>query len=177
MEATTPHKEAATTHMDAATTHTATITAHTAPGTIKPPFEPTTTVHEKWRSHFWTAISAAVNRNVGNREKCFGVLENCFDSPHNFFLTFLTGEKQKPGKFFFLFFSVFVFSYSLFSIIILVFRLVSLSWLPVLVPCLGSLPWFPVLILWLGAPSWFPGLVPCLLCLQLLHVVSNGVEP
>ena len=46
-------------------------------------------------------------------------------------------KKRKPGHFFF--FSVFVFSYSPFSVL-----------------CLGSYSWFPVFILSLGSPSLFP---------------------
>ena len=40
-------------HIEAATAHTVTVTAHTAAGTITPPFEPTATAHEKWRSYFF----------------------------------------------------------------------------------------------------------------------------
>ena len=52
IEDVTAHIDAATAHIDHATSHTATVTARMAPGSIKPPFEPTATAPEKWRSHF-----------------------------------------------------------------------------------------------------------------------------
>ena len=47
IEAVTSDIEDATDHVEAVTSHTVPAIAHTAPDTIKPPFEPTVTNHEK----------------------------------------------------------------------------------------------------------------------------------
>ena len=46
------HTSPATANTEAAHFHTATVTAHTTPGTIKPSFGPTATVHEKMAKRF-----------------------------------------------------------------------------------------------------------------------------
>ena len=48
--------EDVTAHIEATTAHTATVTAHNAPGTIKAPFEYTTTAHEKMAKPFLRSI-------------------------------------------------------------------------------------------------------------------------
>ena len=52
VDAATEHIEAVAAHIEAETAHTTTVTAHTAPGTNKPPFAPTATVHEKMAKPF-----------------------------------------------------------------------------------------------------------------------------
>ena len=47
MEDATAHIEDAIVYIEAATSYPATVTAPAAPGTVKPPFEPTATAHEK----------------------------------------------------------------------------------------------------------------------------------
>ena len=89
----------------------------------------------------------------------FGNRVNCFGSPRNFFHFFNFSQKRKPGNFF-SFSSVFVFSYSLFSILslgsqprfpVFVSRICSLA-------CLGSLSWFPIFVAYLGSLSTEPRL-------------------
>ena len=48
----TSYIEAIISDIEDVTSHIEAATAHTVPGTIKPPFEPTATVHEKRRSQF-----------------------------------------------------------------------------------------------------------------------------
>ena len=52
IEAATYHMMYLITHMQATTAYTATTTTHDAPGTIEPPFEPTTTANEKMEKSF-----------------------------------------------------------------------------------------------------------------------------
>ena len=52
IEDATAYTATVTTHMASVTVHTATVTARMAPVTIKPPFEPTGTVHEKMAKIF-----------------------------------------------------------------------------------------------------------------------------
>ena len=47
------HIETATSYIEAVIAHMATATSYTAPGTIKPPFEPTLTAHEKMAKLFF----------------------------------------------------------------------------------------------------------------------------
>ena len=112
----TEHIEAATAHIEAESAHTATVTAHTAPGTIKPPFAPTATAYEKMAKPF--------SCERGFVPSCPHTLLNSrFGNQVNFFGTWVK-VSRKPFFLFFLCLCLFL---------VLVPRLGSLSWLPLIV--------------------------------------------